>query len=319
MDQLAVVARMLREQGASREAEPLFRLIVDRRERNPNSTPCDRAAAAAELAGILADLGQIDEATTQFQKSIADFRRCAKNADLRLADALLAFGAVLRDKSDWDTAERNCHEAVEIRKAAFGPDDPRTTVGEVVLADVYRIEGRQDAIKLFEQSLDRVRRSRGERHPDYAFALGVFGASVAEITPDRSRTLLQSAIAAERALPRQKHPQLAADLYALGRLELEFGTAVAAEPLLLEALDIQQTRFPTDDLRIARTRSALGEALTKLSRFKEAEPLLRKSLDTLMSNLPPFGPDVMEARQRLIDYFDASGQPKMAEIYRTHP
>lgn len=319
LDQLIDIANLLDEQGACREAEPLRRCIYVEVRRDPLSSACNRAAAAAALAATLAATGADAEALRLSQEAIEGFRMCGWPAVSGLAAALHGRGELLRAAENLDAAGKAHLEAVEIRRSALGREDPRTAISEIYLACVYQDEGRVDAVKQLEVAVDQLRRTRGDRDADYAWALGRFGSAVADATPDRARTLLRSAIEIERQLPRQKHPNLAADLFALGGLELRSGDPAAAEPLLLEALDIDLLRFGPNHLQTARTQSMLGEALTKLQRFKEAEPLLRAAYDTLVQKLPPVGPECTEARQRLIDYFDASGQSTMAEIYRTHP
>jgi len=319
LDQADGIADVLIQQGAFREVEPLSQLIVAARSQDPLSSPIARAASAVDLAQALAALGQTGEAKQLFSRSIDQFRRSRAASIAKMVAALQGLGEMLREEGDLDAAEKLHQESYDICRAAFGPDDPRTAVSDVFLACIYCRQGRTDGVHRLEQAVDRVRRASGEDHADYAWALGRFGAVAADPTPDRARVLLRSAIDLERRLRREKHLDLADDLYALGCVELQFTSAEAAEPLLLEALGIDLERHGPDHLDTARTQGALGEALTRLKRFSEAEPLLRSSYDTLLQKLPPVGPEVSNAHQRLVDFFDAAGRHDEAELYRTHP
>ncbi len=62
--------------------------------------------------------------------------------------------------------------------------------------------------------------------------------------------------------------------------------------------------------------SLLGECLTKQRRYREAEPFLIESYNDLKSSLSEQNPRTAEARQRLVEFYEAWGKPELAAHYR---
>ncbi len=61
----------------------------------------------------------------------------------------------------------------------------------------------------------------------------------------------------------------------------------------------------------------LGEALTALGRFSEAEPLPQGAYATLHSSLGADTPNVRRAQSALLSLYEAWGKPALAARYRT--
>jgi len=117
-------------------------------------------------------------------------------------------------------------------------------------------------------------------------------------------------------LPRD-HPSLkrslmtfARYLEARGRRDLDRGRPADAEPLLRELLQLRLELNPPESgwtYFPAVAKGLLGECLTALHRYAEAEPLLLESLEVL---------DTRDARVRVIALYDAWGKPEIADGYR---
>jgi tetratricopeptide (TPR) repeat protein len=83
----------------------------------------------------------------------------------------------------------------------------------------------------------------------------------------------------------------------LARVHLAKGDAATAEPLFRQSLAVRLRAFSEHDWRVAMTKSQLGEALTALRRYSEAEPLLLDA-QRILKDLP--GPQGREAKATLI-------------------
>lgn len=79
------------------------------------------------------------------------------------------------------------------------------------------------------------------------------------------------------------------------------------ETLLREALHIAEKHLAAGDPRIANVRSSLGECLTKLRRFKEAERMLLAALSEQELRLPPNSKAISATKQRLTDLRSFAG------------
>ena len=91
-----------------------------------------------------------------------------------------------------------------------------------------------------------------------------------------------------------------------GRRALDEERVSDAEPVLREALQLQSRAQPRGD-PYAVTQGLLGECLTKLGQYSEAEPLLLKSLEEFDSR------DVLLS---VIELYESWGRPDQAEHYR---
>ena len=104
------------------------------------------------------------------------------------------------------------------------------------------------------------------------------------------------------------------------------GNPAAAEPLLREGVRIRSrapgivpTRRRTraeDDWSVGGARSLLGEVLTKLRRFPEAETTLLDARRELESLPAMGGADMKIAYARLVDLYFAWGRPERAASFR---
>jgi tetratricopeptide (TPR) repeat protein len=103
----------------------------------------------------------------------------------------------------------------------------------------------------------------------------------------------------------------------LGRILSTTGRAHEAEPLLREALAVLEPRVPRQSNPIAIMLGNLGDCLVAQARYVEAEPLLNESYMTLKAVHVPQSPALDEARQRLVELYEAWGKPQEAARYRS--
>jgi tetratricopeptide (TPR) repeat protein len=96
----------------------------------------------------------------------------------------------------------------------------------------------------------------------------------------------------------------------LGRVQLARKDPASAEPLLRQALQIRRRAFSESDWRIATARSLLGEALTSLGRYDEAERLLLEAKAALKDGPGPAGREARSTAERLSALYKAWGRPE---------
>jgi len=94
------------------------------------------------------------------------------------------------------------------------------------------------------------------------------------------------------------------------------GWFVEAERVLRECLERYQADLPKSDWRIGRVTSLLGESLARQEKFEEAEPLLLEGYATLSQLADDFPRIFDQARQRLVELYEAWGHPEQADPYR---
>jgi catechol 2,3-dioxygenase-like lactoylglutathione lyase family enzyme len=100
------------------------------------------------------------------------------------------------------------------------------------------------------------------------------------------------------------------------RNEIVKGPAEEAEPLLREALDIRNRILAPDDWYIARDGSYLGECLTALGKYAEAERLLVDGFKLMKISPQAPSPRVRQADARVIKLYEAWGKAEEAATWR---
>src|SRR5262249_13649374 len=118
---------------------------------------------------------------------------------------------------------------------------------------------------------------------------------------------------------RPGHPLLASPLLNLAQVLAARGEFAGALPLLREYLEIRGKTLPPGgrDAAYFRAQCKLGECLTELGRFDEAEQPLLESLDGLQG-LPEIS---VEQKQRfancLVHLYKSWNKPEQAAAWRT--
>jgi tetratricopeptide (TPR) repeat protein len=173
------------------------------------------------------------------------------------------------------------------------------------------------AESLLRQSLAIKRKTLGEKHPDLAATLSnLSGALRQQGKYDEAASASKGAL--QIALPAlgDDHPLIASYKIGLARVYLARKDAAAAEPLLRQALQIRRRVFPEDDWRVGATESLLGEALTALARYDEAETLLVDAYRVLKDVPGAQGREARATLPRLVALYEAWGRPEKAASYR---
>ena len=111
-------------------------------------------------------------------------------------------------------------------------------------------------------------------------------------------------------------PLTAYPLLGLGKVLVDRDKPADAEPLLREALAISTSTRPKGHWRIALGPSVLGECLTALGMFEEAEDLLLRSHDELVGSRGKDNLQTIAARERIIALFTKWNNPKEADAWR---
>jgi tetratricopeptide (TPR) repeat protein len=139
---------------------------------------------------------------------------------------------------------------------------------------------------LSRESLAIGRRKLGDNHPDIAAKLSNLSRPLME----RGK-LEEAAAALEEALRIATpplgidHPQVALYQVNLARVDLRRKDFASAETLLRHALQVRRQAFAEGNWRTAVAESLLGEALTGLGRYDEAERMLREA-DAALKDVP---------------------------------
>jgi len=210
--------------------------------------------------------------------------------DPDLITPLCNLGASLWHQGAYGEAKPALERALRIALDTYGPEDKRTGVCRLVLAE-YRItkgelEGTEELLKqalaAFEASPD------GEEIHISEVLHSMARLNENSGNPAEAESLLKRAIAIDRKVLGADHPELAASIHNLGYTYLNQGRYDEAEPLLKESLAIFEKVLEPTHLRISTNLHNMGHLYILQGKLEEAKAPLQRSLEIA---LEVYGPD----------------------------
>jgi len=176
---------------------------------------------------------------------------------------------------------------------------------EYMFGDIAKAEG------LVREAMDKLTRLLGEDHPGVASAWSRLALMLTE--QERYNEALswrRRVVAFDRANNRPDD-RLGVSLREVGDLLNTLGRHAEAEPILRESLRRLQAFFGDDHVNVCRSMASLGESLTHLGQYEEAERLLLDA-DRLWSAAYPASPQTRTMRLQLAALYQAINKPEHA-------
>ena len=218
-------------------------------------------------------------------------------------------GDILARRGKTDEAAMLLEQALGAQRILYGDASPRTAATMDALVLTRQAQNRlADAEKLGREALAAGTSAHGERH----FMTGYYHTSLAGVLI-RERKFAEAEKEAKTALEIYNtslpadHQYVASAEHQLGEIMLETGRPVDAEAFLTAALNRWQ-RTGAPQARISRSASALGEALARLGRHREAEKYLSESYQQLAASQGARDEATSVARRRLERFYSARGE-----------
>lgn len=320
-----LVARALNDLGAlniERGNYPVATKFLEEalgmRRRLLGNEHADVAATLVELGRVYTFQGAPRPVEPLFSEALAIRRTVLGDAHKDTASSKSDLGLALYRKGDLARAEVLFRQALETNRAALGDEHPDVGASWSNLGLVLAGQGHhEEAEALFRRTLSMRRRAVGDAHPTVALTLQNLGNALrAQQRLDEALTAFDEAHRIARTTLGDEHPTTAMCMTSTARVHLDRGEPRRAEPLLRQALAIRQRLFRNDDGRVAATKGLLGEALTSLGRYEEAERLLLDAHGALADRSESRPRDVRESVDRLVRLYSAWGRPVKAAHYR---
>jgi tetratricopeptide (TPR) repeat protein len=284
---LNTLGMALGDLGKQAEAAPLLREALDLRTRALGPESAEVATTANNLALLLHQSGKAAEAEPLYRRAL-DVRRKLLGDHPDVAVSLHNLAALLRDQAKHDEAESLMRDAIAMRGRIQGEDHPDFAFALNSLASLLQARRRFDeAEPLYRRALDVQTRALGDAHPSVAITVN----NIATLLRDRGQLaeaepLFRRSLEIRRKALGERHPAVALVMGNLaGVIQLQ-GKAAEAEPLFREALAINVERLGADHVETAAQRMVLGNCLTALSRFEEAEGELLRAQNVFDARLP---------------------------------
>jgi serine/threonine protein kinase len=312
------LAGLLQERGELAEAEPLFRQNLEARRRVLGPDHPDTLTAVNNLASLLEEQGELAEAEPLFRQNLAARRRVLGPEHPDTLTALGNLASLLQDEGKLAEAEPLFREGLAACRRVQGPEHPDTLSAMNNLAGLLQEQGKlAEAEPLVREELAACRRLHGPEHPDTLIAVN----SLAGLLKEQGQQLEAERLAREalalgrKALP-AGHPTVAESLALLGDLLTAGGRAAEAEPLLRECLESRRKALPQGHPKTAEAEVLLGDCLMARKQYALAEPLLLDSYRVLAKDPGTPEAERRQARQRLVELYEAWGKPSEAARWR---
>ena len=306
------LARLYHEQGKLAEARELYERALEVRRRALGEDHPGTLTVMNNLARLYHEQGKLAEARELYERALEVRRRALGEDHPGTLTVMNNLALVLQAQGELDRAEQLFRATYEGRRRRAGEDHPQTLTSMNNLALVLRDQGKLDAAeRMYREAVETCRRALGEAHQITLWSMF----SLADLLADKDQcteavSLHRHVLRGMRESLPEGHPRVARSLLELGKVLIKIDDAQSAEPLLRECLSIRSSRHSSsDDWRTAHAESVLGECLTALGRYEEAEPLLLKSYLVIRTQKGETDVHTRDAARRIRALYDVWARP----------
>ncbi len=277
------------------------------------------------LATILGNLGSLAhgrskpaDAERYHRESLATRRLVSDSLDPNLAATINNVAVSLGEQNRWDEAEAMHREALAILRVSEPEGGVRVADVLNALATALDLQGKPAAAEsAYAETLALRRRYLGPSHPDYTFtAFNYAGFSFDQGRYDQAARLSREILTRRGTTLPESHPSVAAALQTLGKCLDKLGDHAGAESALRESLALRKRHLPADSWLIASSEGVLGEHFTIVGDYARAEGLLLGADRKLSEAQGAASPRTLTNVKRLVDLYEAWGQPAEAARFR---
>ncbi len=285
---LKELADAVDQDGDLKEAIPLMQRAVAVQRKLRGATPHPALAEAInDLASMLEDNNQYNEAEALFNESLAMMRRLYGNKHPYIATALTNLALLEMKKGDLARSESTYREVLAMQRELLGDNHPDVaeTLSKIAFVQ-YESGNKRQGLATLQQSLKMYQSLFPGDHPEVARIMnrvgfwltlaGDYGAA------DRD---LRTALDMRRRLLDKTHPDIAASLTHVAILEVATGKFAQGARTAHEAKDIYSAALSPSHWTTAVAAGAEGAALTGLGDYVQAGKLLDAS-EAILSKDP---------------------------------
>lgn len=223
----------------------------------------------------------------------------------------------LHDRAQYTEAKGFYERALEIHKAALGPDhhDVATTLGN--LARLYETQGYYDkAENQFNSALKILEATLGPDHEEVARMLNHLAwlyRAEGRYDDGEAEKLCKRALDIYKAKLPPDHPWVATALSNLAQLYRAQRRYAEAEPLCRRALEIRQKIMPRNHPDVAWSQDVLADLYRAQAKYDDAEKLCKEALKINKKAVGSDHPLVATTTYNLARLYDDQGKDAKAE------
>jgi serine/threonine protein kinase/Tfp pilus assembly protein PilF len=274
--------------GQLNDAVPLFEKTLEIRKAKLAPDHPDTLQSMGNLATCYQEINRLDQALPLHEKTL-EMKRVKLGPDhpqtlMSMNNLAMAYRAA----NQMDKALPLLEQSMEVTKAKLGNDHPSALMSMNNLASAYQAAGQLDkAMPMYEQTLELRRTKLGPDHPDTLGSMNnlAFGYQ-ATGQLDKAVPLYEQTMEALKAKLGPDNPNVLPIMSNLLAAYASAGETVKYDQLFNLALAKWRKTYPTDGLLLAGVLARAGFNSLVMKRPKEAETLLRESLNISQARQP---------------------------------
>jgi serine/threonine protein kinase/Tfp pilus assembly protein PilF len=275
---------MSEEKGDLPQSEKYFRQALEMRKNLYGKEHNHIADTMNNLGKVLHNEGKLPEAEKLYRQALEMRTKLLGPEADETASTLNNLAALQIDKEDFVNAEKMMRKVLEIDLKRWGPNHPNVAFSTNNVAYAMEHGGKiQEAAPLYRKALELDIKTLGKEHPITTRGMCNLG-RILMLTEknDEAEDLLRRGLEIQKRIMEKNNPQIANTLMTLGQTLQKKNQCGEAEPMYREAIEIY-TKSNYDPSSKATTKSLLGDCLTTLNRFNDAEELLTEGRSELIS------------------------------------
>ena len=259
------------------------------------------ARSQSNLATVLKDLGQLQEARDLLRKALASDEQSYAPGHPSIAISQSNLALVLKHLGELQEARDLLRKALASDEQSYAPGHPSIARRQSNLALVLKHLGElQEARDLLRKALASAEQSYAPGHPSIARSQSNLATVLQDLGElEEARDLLRKALASAEQSYAPGHPSIARSQSNLATVLQDLGELEEARDLLRKALASDEQAYAPGHPSIARRQSNLALALKDLGQLEEARDLLRKALASAEQSYAPGHPSIAISQSNL--------------------
>jgi eukaryotic-like serine/threonine-protein kinase len=268
-----LLARVLQRSNKLDEAELLLSEAIELVKTHSGSDDPLLAYYSQNYAVLLQTKGELDRAEETYYEAIAITRKILGDEHSLLGGSLVMLGRLLHSREEYAEAEIAFRDALRVHRKARGDTHPFVGYDKVSLGMLLHDMGRlEEAEQQIREALGIYEESLGGEHQYIASALTALCAVLNDAgRAEEGRPLIERALAIRSKDYNARHPLLASTQNVAGRNLAVLGDFAAAEPLLVDSLEILKEQDGPDSQRVRRARGWLRDMYVASGQQKKAD------------------------------------------------
>ena len=257
------------------------------RARELEGQPAIRAQMLDVIGRLYTQMGEFDRARVVLEEALSIRKTLHDESHPDYVTTLENLAGAIDRTHDVGKASELRRRVLESRRRISGNEHPKTLDALYLLAQALHRAGADSAAwPLFDEWSAAI--ARQPRRADLTRASQINDlAGMMEFRGqlDRAEPLYREALAIERAVYGERHPQVAATLVEIGYLYAMTRRPAAADTVLANAITLLRAAYPEGQTELARALRGRGQVLGQLKRWPEALPLVREAVTILRRSL----------------------------------